>query len=125
LHAAPVGERAVRPCATPSIDWPKLAAMWYSPRMFEYIFDQARQLLDNIRQETTERGLMPLLEPVAPFNQSPLLLPIVIAGSLISLIFLSGLAIGAFATLFTALLALYLLLSEVFGVSLEFHPFQA
>ena len=93
--------------------------------MFEYLYEQARQLLENIRPETNERGLMPLLEPVAPFNQSPLLLPIVVVGSLISLIFLSGLAIGAFATLFTALLALYLLLSEVFGVSLEFHPFQA
>jgi hypothetical protein len=93
--------------------------------MLEYIYDQARQLLDNIRQETSERGLMPLLEPVAPFNQSPLLLPLVIAGSLISLIVLSGIAIGAFAALFTALLALYLLLSEVFGVSLEFHPFPA
>jgi hypothetical protein len=91
--------------------------------MLEYIYDQARQLLENIRQETNERGLIPLLEPVAPFNQSPLLLPLVIAGSLISLIFLSGIAIGAFAALFTALLALYLLLSEVFGVSLEFHPF--
>jgi len=68
---------------------------------------------------------MPLLEPVAPFNQSPLLLPLVVAGSLISLIVLSGIAIGAFAALFTALLALYLLLSEVFGVSLEFHPFPA
>ena len=93
--------------------------------MFEYIYDQARQLLENIRQETSERGLMPLLEPVAPFNQSPLLLPLVVAGSLISLILLSGIAIGAFAALFTALLTLYLLLSEVFGVSLEFHPFPA
>ena len=93
--------------------------------MLEYIYDQTRQLLENLRQETSERGLMPLLEPVAPFNQSPLLLPLVIAGSLISLILLSGIAIGAFAALFTALLALYLLLSEVFGVSLEFHPFPA
>jgi len=93
--------------------------------MFEYIYSQARQLLDNIRQESAERGLMPLLEPIAPFNKSPLLLPLVVAGSLISLIFLSGIAIGAFATLFTALLALYLVLSEVFGVSLEFHPFPA
>jgi hypothetical protein len=93
--------------------------------MFEYIYDQARELLENIRQETTERGLMPLLEPVPPFNTSPLLLPLVVAGSLVSLIFLSGIAIGAFAALFTALLALYLLLSEVFGVSLEFHPFPA
>jgi hypothetical protein len=93
--------------------------------MLEYIYDQARQLMDSLRQETNERGLMPLLEPVAPFNQSPLLLPLVVAGSLISLILLSGIAIGAFAALFTALLALYLLLSEVFGVSLEFQPFPA
>ena len=93
--------------------------------MLEYLYDQTRQLLENIRQETSERGLMPLLEPVAPFNQSPLLLPLVVAGSLIALILLSGIAIGAFAALFTALLALYLLLSEVFGVSLEFHPFPA
>ena len=91
--------------------------------MLEYIYDQARQLLDNLRQETNERGLMPLLEPIAPFNQNPLLLPLVVAGSLISLIFLSGIAIGAFAALFTSLLALYLVLSEVFGVSLELQPF--
>lgn len=93
--------------------------------MIEYIYEQARQLLENIRQETGERGLMPLLEPVAPFNQSPVLLPLVVASSLIALLLLSGIAIGAFAALFTALLALYLLLSEVFGVSLEFHPFPA
>ncbi|MCC6847717.1 MAG: hypothetical protein IT294_04385 [Deltaproteobacteria bacterium] len=91
--------------------------------MFDYVWDQARLLFDNIRQETSDRGLLPLLEPIAPFNRSPLLLPLVVAGSLISLIFLSGIAIGAFAALFTALLALYLLLTEVFGVSLELHPF--
>ena len=91
--------------------------------MLDYVYDQARQLLDAIRTETSQNGLMPLLEPVAPFNRSRLLLPIVIAGSLLSLMFLSGLAIGAFGTLFVSLLALYLLLSEVFGVSLEFTPF--
>jgi hypothetical protein len=66
---------------------------------------------------------MPLLEPVAPFNRSPLLLPLVVAGSLLSLMLLSGVAIGAFAALFAALLGLYLLLSEVFGISLELEPF--
>jgi len=65
---------------------------------------------------------MPLLEPVAPFNQSPLLLPLVVAGSLISLIVLSGMRSGR-SPRSHRLLALYLLLSEVFGVSLEFHPF--
>ena len=49
------------------------------------------------------------------------MLPLVIAGALVSLVFLAGLAIGAFAALFTALVGLYLLLSEVFGVSLELH----
>ncbi|MEB2285300.1 MAG: hypothetical protein B6D46_12755 [Polyangiaceae bacterium UTPRO1] len=93
--------------------------------MLEYVWDQARLLFASLREETSESGLLPLLEPVAPFNRSPLLVPLVMAGSLISLILLSGLAIGAFAALFTALLALYLLLTEVFGVSLELHPFPA
>ena len=91
--------------------------------MVQYVYDQAKQLLETIRQETSQHGLMPLLEPVAPFNRSRLLLPLVIAGGLMSLLLLSGVAIGAFATLLSALIALYLLLSEVFGVTLEFSPF--
>jgi hypothetical protein len=89
--------------------------------MIDYVYGQAKQLLDNIRAETREYGLLPLLEPVAPFNQSRLLLPLVVAGALMSLVFLSGIAIGAFAALFAALVGLYLLLSEVFGVSLELN----
>ncbi|MBI3768597.1 MAG: hypothetical protein HY271_08895 [Deltaproteobacteria bacterium] len=87
--------------------------------MLDYIYDQAKQLIENVREETRENGILPLLEPIAPFNRSRLLLPLVVAGALISLIFLSGIAIGAFAALFTALVGLYLLLSEVFGLSLE------
>ena len=89
--------------------------------MLDYIYDQAKQLIESVREETREHGILPLLEPVAPFNRSKLLLPLVIAGSLMSLVFLSGIAIGAFAALFTALVGLYLLLSEVFGVSLELN----
>jgi len=89
--------------------------------MLDYVYGQAKQLLDTIRAETAEYGLLPLLEPVAPFNQSRLLLPLVVAGALMSLVFLSGIAIGAFAALFAALVGLYLLLSEVFGVTLELN----
>jgi hypothetical protein len=89
--------------------------------MLDYVYGQAKQLLDTIRTETAEYGLLPLLEPVAPFNQSRLLLPLVVAGALMSLVFLSGIAIGAFAALFAALVGLYLLLSEVFGVTLELN----
>jgi hypothetical protein len=91
--------------------------------MIQYVYDQAWQLIDSIRAEASEQGLLPLLEPVAPFNRSRLLLPVVVLGSLVSLLFLSGVAFGAFATLLTALLGLYLLMTEVFGVSLELHPF--
>jgi hypothetical protein len=87
--------------------------------MLEYIYGQAKQLIESVREETRERGLLPLLEPVAPFNRSRLLLPLVVAGALLSLVFLSGIAIGACAALLAALVGLYLLLSEVFGVSLE------
>jgi hypothetical protein len=89
--------------------------------MFDYIYGQAKQLIETVREETREHGILPLLEPVAPFNRSKLLLPLVVAGALMSLLFLSGIAIGAFAALFAALVGLYLLLSEVFGVSLELH----
>lgn len=89
--------------------------------MLDYIYGQAKQLIDTVRQETREYGILPLLEPVAPFNRSRLLLPLVIAGSLLSLAFLSGIAIGALAALLAALVGLYLVLSEVFGVSLELN----
>jgi hypothetical protein len=89
--------------------------------MFDYIYGQAMQLIETVREETREHGILPLLEPVAPFNRSKLLLPLVVAGALMSLLLLSGIAIGALAALFAALVGLYLLLSEVFGVSLELH----
>jgi len=91
--------------------------------MLEYVYGQAMELLETIRRESREQGLLPFFEPVAPFNRSRLLLPLVVAGALLSLVLLSGIAIGAFAALLAALLGLYLLLSEVFGVSLEFSPF--
>src|SRR2546427_10361805 len=85
--------------------------------MLDYIYDQAKQLIDSVREETRERGFLALVEPVAPFNRSRLLLPLVVAGSLISLVFLSGIAIGACAARFTALIGVYLRLSAAFCVS--------
>ena len=58
--------------------------------MLEYVYGQAKQLIDTIREETRANGIMPFLEPVAPFNRSRLLLPLVVAGALMSLVFLSG-----------------------------------
>jgi len=44
-------------------------------------------------------------------------------GGLLGIVLLSGLAVTAFGSLVLALLALYLLLVQVFGVSVEVHPF--
>ena len=38
----------------------------YGVTMLEYVYDQAKQLIDTIREETRTNGIMPLLEPVAP-----------------------------------------------------------
>jgi len=69
------------------------------------------------------QGLLSLLRPVAPFNRPSFLAPAVTVGALITFLMLSGVAVTALGALLTALLALYLLLVEVFGVTVELHPF--
>ena len=55
--------------------------------------------------------------PVVPART--LLGPLLAIGSVIVLALLSGLAITSVATLLVALVALYLLLTEVFGIDIE------
>ncbi len=84
---------------------------------------QLRSVGDALWDELRADGILPLLEPVAPFNRSSLLSPAVAVGGLIALVLLSGLALAAMGALLLSLLALYLLLARVFGLSLELHPF--
>jgi hypothetical protein len=91
----------------------------------EEIGEQLRTVADALWGEVRERGLLPLIQPVAPYNQSGFLQPAVTLGSVLGVVLLSGIAIGAMGTLMVALLALYLLLVEVFGVTVELHPLGA
>jgi hypothetical protein len=43
-------------------------------------------------------------------------------GALLGFLILSGVAVASLGALLTALLALYLLVVQVFGVSVELHP---
>jgi len=86
---------------------------------------QLRSVGDVMWEEVRAGGLLPLLEPVPPFNRPGLLAPAIAVGGLIAVILLSGLAVTALGSLLLALLALYLLLAQVFGVSIELHPFAA
>lgn len=77
---------------------------------------------DTFRTEVDRQGLLPLLRPVAPFNEPRLLAPAVTIGGLLTFVLLSGVAVTALGALLLALLALYLLLVQVFGFSIELHP---
>jgi len=93
-------------------------------KWLEVIYAQVRGVVDELGQQVSEQGFMPLLRPVAPFNEPAVLAPVVAVSALIGFFFLSGVAISAFATLIVALLAIYLVLAQVFGYSLEFVPFH-
>lgn len=88
------------------------------------IGQQVRGVVDALWGEVKQNGLLPMLEPVPPFNAG-LLSPAVAIGGILSLVLLSGMAVTAFGSLVLTLLALYVLLVEVFGVSVELHPFGA
>lgn len=89
----------------------------------EEIGNQLWGLLGAVSTEARETGLLTLLRPVAPFNRPGFLAPAVTIGALLTFLMLSGVAVTALGALLTALLALYILLVQVFGVTIEFHPF--
>jgi hypothetical protein len=91
----------------------------------EEIGKQLRGVADAFWGEVRTHGVMSLLEPVPPFNRSGFLSPAVAIGGFVSIVLLSGMAVTAFGSLILTLLALYVLLVEVFGVSVELHPFGA
>ena len=89
----------------------------------EEIGNQVWSLLGTVGTEARETGILTLLRPVAPFNRPGFLAPAVTIGALLTFLMLSGVAVTALGALLTALLALYILLVQVFGVTIELHPF--
>jgi hypothetical protein len=79
-------------------------------------------LLEAFGAEARGQGVLSLLRPVAPFNRPNFLAPAVTIGALLTFLMLSGVAVTALGALLTALLALYILLVQVFGVTIEIHP---
>ncbi|MFQ5477035.1 MAG: hypothetical protein ACE5E4_00275 [Candidatus Binatia bacterium] len=79
---------------------------------------QFEGLFNAFVEEGEDSGFSSLLAPVAPFNSSGVLTPLVSVAGCISIIMLSGVAVGALATLLASLLAVYFLLTEVFGYNI-------
>ena len=88
----------------------------------EDVGNQLRGVAEAFGAEVRGQGLLSVLRPVAPFNRPNFLAPAVTVGALITFLILSGVAVTALGALLAALLALYLLLVEVFGVTVELHP---
>jgi hypothetical protein len=91
----------------------------------EEVGGQLWRVAEVFGKEVRGEGVLALLRPVAPFNRPDFLAPAITVGALIGFLILSGVAVTALGALLTALLALYLLLVEVFGVTVELHPFGA
>jgi len=88
----------------------------------EEIGGQLWQVVDVVGKEVRGEGMLALLRPVAPFNQPQFLAPAITIGALLGFLLLSGIAVASLGALLTALLALYLMLVQVIGVSVELRP---
>ena len=92
---------------------------------FDELSRQVRAMMDAAWEEAKNEGLLPMLRPIAPFNQPGFMAPLVTVSGVVSLMLLSGVAVGAFGAMLVAMFAIYLLLVQVFGVSIELHPLSA
>jgi hypothetical protein len=92
--------------------------------VIEAIVGQVRSIVKDMGVQLGDEGILPLLRPVAPFNEPAMLAPVIAISAVIGVVVCSGVAISAFATLMVALLALYLVLAEIFGYSFEFVPIR-
>jgi hypothetical protein len=92
---------------------------------FEAVGHQLRAVADAFWGEVRGGALLPMLEPVAPFNRSSLVSPAVAVGGLIAIVLLSGMALAGLGAMMLALLGLYLVLVELFGLSVELDPLGA
>ena len=82
------------------------------------MFTQLQQLIDTtLSGVATARRLIAFWGPVT--DASSLVAPLLAIASVLMLALLTGIAVGSLGTLILALMILYLLLTEVFGVSFD------
>jgi hypothetical protein len=91
----------------------------------EEISEQLWGVAEAFGAEVKQHGFFAVLRPVAPFNQPSFLVPVVTVGALVAFLLLSGVAVASLGGLLAAMLALYLIVVQVFGVSVELYPFGA
>jgi len=80
--------------------------------------DQVLQLLERaVAGAVAARRLIAFWGPVT--TMPVLMAPLLAVGSVVTLALLTGVAVGALSTLIVTLVVLYLVLTEVFGVTID------
>jgi hypothetical protein len=92
--------------------------------LFSILSDQMSAFWAQLRSEAATEGLLPLIRPVPPYDAPGIFSPLSTLATLLGLVVLSGLALGAFGLLFAASLGIYLILTEVLGITIEVRPFR-
>jgi hypothetical protein len=92
---------------------------WSIPDLCKRLEGYGEDLYDALRRETRDTGVRALIAPIEPFNRSRVLSPIIAAAGVVSFLALSGIAVGAIVTAIVALLAIYYLLTQVFGYEIS------
>jgi len=92
--------------------------------LFTQVTDTLGAMWRQVREETAGEGLLPLLRPLPPFGGPQALSPVTSLAILLGLATLSGVALGALGVLLAAMLGIYVILSEVLGITVEVRPFR-
>ena len=87
--------------------------------LFTLLRDQVYDVWRQIRAQTGDENVLPLLRPVAPYAGPQALSPIAMLGVLLALVVTSGFALAAFGVLLLSSLVLYFLFTEVLGLTIE------
>lgn len=96
---------------------------WSFENLYKSTEDGISSLFSAFRDDSGAGSLSTLVQPVDPYNRSSILTPVVTAAALCGVVIASVVAVTSFSLTMAALLAVYFLLTEVFGYELEVMPF--
>ncbi len=96
---------------------------WTFDEFYKSAEERLGGIFEGLRSSTGRGELSAFVQPFDPYNRSSLLTPVVAAAGLCGLVLCSTIAVGAFTVTLAALVAVYFLLTEVFGYELELMPF--
>lgn len=92
---------------------------WKYDDLFDQVARQFNAFYESVSEEAREGGIAALIAPVDPFNRSSILAPLVSVAGIISVLLLTGLVVGAMAVTLAGVLAICVVLVEVFGYEFD------